>query len=165
METKEKIIKEAKRIEEDSLYSSKGHFYAAQFWTNFHLWIGVPTTIMAAIAGASALSQFDNHQIIAGLLAILVSAFSAVTTFINPNEKSVAHHNAGNQYTALKNQARIFSEIDIDLEDKSDLLTKLKLLSKERDKLNKESPQIPRWAFSKARKGVIDGEAQYKIDQ
>ena len=78
MEAKEKIVKEAKRIEEDSLYSSKGHFYAAQFWTNLHLWIGIPTSIMAAIAGASALSQFDNHQIVAGILAILVAALSAV---------------------------------------------------------------------------------------
>ena len=41
MEDKEKIIKEARRIEEDLLYSSKGHFYAAQFWSKFHLVVGV----------------------------------------------------------------------------------------------------------------------------
>jgi hypothetical protein len=164
MEAKEKIIKEAQRIEEDSLYSSKGHFYAAQFWTNLHLWIGIPVTIMAAIAGASALSQFDNHQIVAGILAILVAALSAVSTFINPNEKATIHHNAGNRYNSLKNRARIFGEIDVDLESDEDLLTKLRLLSTDRDELNEKSPQIPKWAFRKARQGIEDGEAQYKVD-
>lgn len=164
MEAKEKIIKEAKRIEEDSLYSSKGHFYAAQFWTNLHLWIGIPATILAAVAGASALSQFDNHQIIAGVLAILVVALSAVSTFINPNEKAVIHHNAGNRYNSLKNRARIFSEIDIDMESDESLLAQLRRLSAGRDELNEKSPQIPKWAFRKARKGIDDGEAQYKVD-
>lgn len=164
MEAKEKIIKEAKRIEEDSLYSSKGHFYAAQLWTNLHLWIGIPATILAAIAGASALSQFDNHQIIAGVLAILVAALSAVSTFVNPNEKATIHHSAGNRYNSLKNRARIFSEIDMDIESDESLLTKLRTLSAERDELNEKSPQIPKWAFRRARQGIEDGEAQYKVD-
>ncbi len=164
MEAKEKIIKEAKRIEEDSLYSSKGHFYAAQLWTNLHLWIGIPATILAAIAGASALSQFDNHQIIAGVLAILVAALSAVSTFVNPNEKATIHHSAGNRYNSLKNRARIFSEIDMDIESDESLLAKLRTLSAERDELNEKSPQIPKWAFRRVRQGIEDGEAQYKVD-
>jgi len=164
MEAKEKIIKEAKRIEEDSLYSSKGHFYAAQFWTNLHLWIGVPATIMAAIAGASALSQFDNHQIIAGVLAILVAALSAVSTFINPNEKAAIHHGAGNRYNSLKNRVRIFSEVDVEMESDESLLAKFRTLSAQRDELNEKSPQIPKWAFRKAREGIEDGEAQYNVD-
>ena len=164
MEAKEKIIKEVKRIEENSLYSSKGHFYAAQFWTNLHLWIGIPTSIMAAVAGASALSQFDNSQIVAGILAILVTVLSAVSTFINPNEKATIHHNAGNRYSSLNNRARIFSEIDAELETDRDLLAKFRSLAEERDKLNDKSPQIPKWAFRKAKKGIEDGEAQYKVD-
>ena len=95
---KENLIKEARRIEEDSLYSAKGHFVAANFWTNFHLWIGVPTAILAAIAGASALSHFGNHHVLAGILAIIVTALTAVTTFLNPNEKASSHRNAGNKY-------------------------------------------------------------------
>jgi hypothetical protein len=165
MEVKEKITKEAKRIKEDSLYSAKGHFYAAQFWTNLHLWFGIPATIMAAVSGASALSQFDNHQIIAGILAILVAALSAVSTFINPNEKANIHHSAGNRYNSLKNRARIFSEIDMNLDTDENLLKKFRSLSTERDELNEKSPQIPKWAFRKARQGIEDGETQYKIDE
>ncbi len=163
---KENMIKEARRIEEDSLYSAKGHFVAANFWTNFHLWIGVPTAILAAIAGASALSQFDNHNIIAGILAIVVTALTAVTTFLNPNEKANSHRNAGNKYNSLRNKARIFCEIDSCGEDSDQELTKqLKELAKQRDGLNQNSPQIPIRAYKKARKGIEEGEADYKVDE
>lgn len=167
METlKVKIIKEVKRIEEDSLYSAKGHFVAANFWTNFHLWIGVPTAILAAIAGASALSQFENHNIIAGILAIIVTALTAVTTFLNPNEKVNSHLNAGNKYNSLRNKARIFFEIDTYGDDSNhNFIKQLKDLANQRDDLNQNSPQIPKWAFERARKGIEVGEANYKVDK
>lgn len=163
---KENLVKEARRIEEDSLYSAKGHFVAANFWTNFHLWIGVPTAILAALAGASALSQFDNQNIIAGILAIIVTALTAVTTFLNPNEKVNSHRNAGNKYNSLRNKARIFCEIDSSGENSDqELIRQLKELAKRRDELNQNSPQIPRWVYKKARKGIEEGEADYKVDE
>jgi len=162
---KDNILKEARRIEEDSLHSAKGQFVAANFWTNFHLWIGVPTAILAAITGASALSQFENHNIIAGILAIIVTALTAVTTFLNPNEKANSHRNAGNKYNSLRNKARIFCEIDSCGEESNQEITKqLKELAKQRDELNQNSPQIPIWAYKKAKKGIEEGEAKYKVD-
>ena len=163
---KDNMLKEARRIEEDTLYSAKGQFVAANFWANFHLWIGVPTAILAAIAGASALSQFENHNIIAGILAIIVTAFTAVTTFLNPNEKANSHRNAGNKHNSLRNKARIFCDIDSCGEDSIQELTKqLKELAKQRDELNQNSPQIPRWAYKKAKKGIEEGEAEFKVDK
>ena len=96
--TRIKIIEEAKRIENDASYSAKGHYEAAGYWTRFHLMIGIPTVVLSAIAGASALAQFDNHSIIAGFLAIIVAALTAVATFLNPNEKANSHQNVGNKY-------------------------------------------------------------------
>ena len=110
--TKEEIIKEAKRIEESTLYSAKGHFAAARFWTNFHLWIGLPTAVLAGIAAASALAQFDHSNIVAGILSIIVAGLSAVMTFLNPNEKANVHLSSGNNYDALQNKTRIFWTID-----------------------------------------------------
>lgn len=164
--TKDNIIKEARRIEEDTLYSAKGQFIAANFWTKFHLWMGVPTAILAAIAGASALSQFENHNIVAGILAIMVAALTAVTTFLNPNEKANSHLNAGNKYNSLRNKARIFCEID-SCEETSiqELIKQLKELAKQRDELNQNSPQIPKKAYEKAKKGIEEGEADFKVDK
>lgn len=164
--TKEAVVKEAKRIEESSLYTAKGHFVAAQFWTNFHLWVGIPTAILAAIAGASALAQFDNHNIVAGILSIVVVALTALTTFLNPNEKASVHLNSGNNYDALQSKVRIFWTIDCWEENSEQVLTnKLKDLSEQRDKLNRGCPQVPSWAYKIARKGIEEGEADYKVDK
>lgn len=162
---KEQIKKEAARIEEDSIYSSKGHFYAGQRWTNIHLWIGIPTIALAAIAGASALSEFQFHSMVAAVLSIVVAALTAVATFVNPNERALAHKNAGNKYSSLKNRSRIFYSIELSVENELNELTKqLKSLDDQRTKLNDESPQIPKWALKKARTGIEDSEANYKID-
>jgi len=164
--TKDEIIKEAKRMEEGLLYSSKGHFAASNFWNNFHLWIGVPMVILSAIAGASALAQFDPKKIFAGIISIIIVALSGVMTFLNPNEKSSAHLNAGNNYDSLMNKIRIFWSIDCWRDESEQVLTeRLKYFSEQKDKLNQSCPQIPRWAYKKAKEGIEHGEADYLIDK
>jgi hypothetical protein len=164
MTNREKIINEAKRIEEDSLYSAKGHFYAGQCWVNINLWLGGIAAVLSAIAGASALSQFDYHNIVAGSLSIIVAGLTAIITFINPNERASVHQKAGNRYNALRNDTRIFYDIELSEIDDKKATEDLKKLNDRRNKLNLESHQIPKWAFEKARKGIEEGEAKYKVD-
>ena len=163
---KEAIIKEAKRIEEDCLYTSRGHFACAQFWSNFHLWLGIPTVILASIAGAFALSQFSSSIVIAGVISIVVVVLSATTTFLNPRERANTHLSSGNNYDSLLSKARIFWTIDCWQNDTDEILTqKLKSLSEERDRLNRECPQVPRFAYLAAKKGIKKGEANHEIDR
>jgi hypothetical protein len=159
------IIVEAKRIEEDSLYSAKSHFYNGNRWMKVNFILGGVSAIFSAIAGASALSQFDNHNIIAGILSIIVVGMTAIITFINPNERSTAHHEAGNKYNALRNDTRIFYEIEINSIDYKKAQNEIKMLNERRNKLNHDSYQIPKWAFKKARKGIEEGEAIYNVDK
>lgn len=164
--TKNEIIKEAKRIEEALLFSSKGHFSASHFWGKFHLIIGVPIVLLSAIAGASALSQFDPNHVIAGLLSIIVATLSGVMTFLNPNERVSAHLNAGNNYDSLMNKTRMFWSIDCwDDESEQVLTKKLKDFSDQKDKLNQTCPQIPPWAYRIAKRGIEDGEGGYVVDK
>ena len=153
----EKIIEEAKRVENDALYSAKGHYDAATGWNRFHLLLGIPTVIFSAVAGASALSQFDNHNTIAGILAILVAALTAVSTFLNANGQATTHQNVGNKYNALRNRARTFYSMDVLMETSEQALTKyIKELIKQRDELNENSPPIPRWAYKSAKRGLLN---------
>lgn len=164
--TKEEIIKEAQRIEESLLYSSKGHFVASLFWSNFHLWIGIPMVVFSAIAGASAFSKLDPNNLIAGGISLFVVALSSVMTFLNPNQKSSAHLNAGNKYDLLLNKVRIFWSIDCWREESEQILTeKLKYYSEQKGELNHNSPQIPKWAYRKAKEGIEAGEASYSVDK
>jgi len=157
------IMKESKRIEESSLYSAKGHFAAAHTWANFHLIIGVPIVVLAAIAGSSFIS---NNNVIAGILSLIVAVLSAVMTFLNPNEKSSSHLNAGNSYDALQNEVRMFRTIDCWREDYEQILTeRLKNYSDQKGKLNQGSPQIPWWAYQIAKRGIKAGEGSYEVDK
>ena len=165
MSLRENIIKEARRIEEDSLYSAKGQFLAASVWGNVRLFIGLPTAAMAAVAGASALAEFDSHNVVAGVLAIVVTGLTAITTFLNPNERASAHLKAGNRFNSLRNSARIFHEIDcLGTGPDEDLAQRLTELANERDRLNEDSPQIPGWAYRWAKRGIEKGEAAYQVD-
>lgn len=162
-QAKGEIIKESKRIEEDTLFSSKGHFFTAGFWSNFHLWIGLPTAVLAAVAGGVA---WDGHTTVAGAIAIAVAGLTAVATFTNPNDKANAHLTAGNNYDALRNRARIFWTIDCWQETSERVLTeKLKDMSEEKNKLNRSCPQIPRWAHRRAQRGIEAGEAKHAVDK
>ncbi len=157
------IMKESKRIEESSLYSAKGHFAAAHTWANFHLIIGVPIVVLAAIAGSSFIS---NNNVIAGVLSLIIAVLSAVMTFLNPNERSSSHLNAGNSYDTLQNEVRIFRTIDCWREDSEQILTeRLKHYSDQKGKLNQSSPQIPWWAYQIAKRGIKAGEGSYEVDK
>ena len=153
---------EASRIEEDSLYSAKGHFEAGRAWGNMHLGLGIPTVVLAAIASASA---FKEEIIAAGVLAIAASVLSAISTFLNPSERSQRHHQAGVKHNSLRNRIRMFRELDLKSgTGEVDLLASLKALAQERDDLNLSNPQIPRFAFKRARCGVESGETGYRVD-
>lgn len=156
------IIEEAKRIEENCLYSAKGHYVAAHFWSKFHLWIGVPSVILAAIAGTTA---FVKHSTIAGIISICVTILTAISTFLDPKQRNSSHFAAANNYDTLQSSVRRFWSIECRSGASEDLLThKLDDFSVERDRLNRESPQIPRWAFIIAKKNIANGEADYSVD-
>jgi hypothetical protein len=162
---KSEIADEAKRIEEDALYSAKGHHEAARLWTDFHYIIGVPTMVMAAVAGTAALWQFDCHGVVAGVLAMLVTGMAAVTTFIDPCAKANSHQVAGTKYNALRNSVRLFHRVELATDEpEHSLMKQLREFSRRRDELNHDSPQIPRSAYERARKGIEAGEAEHEVD-
>jgi hypothetical protein len=162
-EYQQALIREAKRIEEDSLFSAKSQFESAHLWGKVHFTIGVPAAVLAAIASASA---FQSKEILAGVLGIIVTALTALATFLNPNKRADNHHAAGAKYNGLRNQARMFYEVDLKLgAPDSDLQARLRELAELRDELNHTSPQVSRWAFKRARKGIEAGEANHVVDQ
>lgn len=160
---KEEIIREAKRLFENCLHTSKSHFVEARFWRNSHLWIGIPTVILAGIAGTLA---FSDVKLLSGILSMVVVVLTSITTFLNPKEQANAHLTAGNNYDSLMTKLRTFWSIDCWREDADAILMeRLKAYSEERDRLNRECPQPATWAHKKAKKGIEEGEAEYIVDK
>lgn len=157
------VIKEAKRLHENCLMTSKSHFVEARFWQNLHLWIGIPTVILAGVTGTLA---FAEVKFLAGILSMVVVVFTSITTFLNPKEQGNSHLTAANNYDALMTKIRIFWSIDCWSEESDDLLTdRLRRFCEERDKLNRECPQPFTWCYKDAKKGIEEGETEYFIDK
>lgn len=164
--TKGEIIKEAQRIEESTLFSSKGHFNAGALFSWVHHLLGLPMVILAAIVGASAFGRFDKNGSWAGTLSIIVVVLSSISTFLNPNKRTAEHVIAGSKYDALMNKVRIFRTIEC-WEDNSDqiLSERLKRHSEDKTTLNQNSPRIPWLAYRMAKWGIQKGEAEYAVDK
>lgn len=167
---KDNLILEARRIEEDALYSSKGHYAAADRWRSLHLWIGVPTAVLTGLAGLVIVGAPSEVQgipvdLVFGLVAIAGAVSTAVMTFLGPEKRSTAHHTAADRYNALKGRARRFRDIDA-LRSFTDeeLSDRLESLIAERDSLNQSSPLIPARAFNQAKKNIEAGQATYEVD-
>lgn len=157
------LRREAERLEEDALYSSKGHFNAEDTWVRRNYWLGVPATMLGAVAGATLIKSQPEW---ATAFTLLASLLTGLMTFLKPNERAALHRAAAGQFLALRNEARFFREIELLQSDRLDELPeRLKALSAARNELNLKSPSIPRRAFVAARKGIEEGEATHKVDK
>jgi len=157
------LRREAERIEEDATYSSKSHFNAEDTWVHRHYWLGIPATALAAIAGAALIKSQPEW---ASALTLLASLLTGLMTFLKPNERAALHRAAAGQFLALKNEVRLFREVELlQVHQLDELPVRLKALSATRNELNQKSPSIPRGAFIAARKGIEEGEATHKVDK
>jgi hypothetical protein len=158
-----KLSAEALRIEEDTEHSAKGHFNAAERWGWYHLAIGLPAAVLAAIAGGAA---FADLPAVAGSLAILSTAMTTVLTFLKPSEHAENHKAVAGQYLALRNQTRLFRELDLEEAHDPELAKKrLVELASTRDDLNQASPGISRKDYEKAKTDIDHGYSQYRVDK
>lgn len=160
---------EAERLHEDSLYSEKNNFEAGQWWSQFNDKAGAPgeilTTILAGGAGINVL--LDGQPLLTAGLAIASAVISALRTFFKPAEKAEAYTLKGSRYNAIRNEARIFRNVDVasGLSD-DELRQKLDDLRKRYNDLNQMEPLVmPRRHFEAARRNIEAGEPAYAIDR
>lgn len=162
----QRLEREALRIEEDANYSGRGHLQAAIPWSWMHMTLGIVTTLFAAAAGGLVLTWGSKFVILAGVFALLAALLSGINAFINAGQRAAQHREAGNEYLALRNNARIFREIELQRHSaNSELISELKHLSDKRNDLNRRSPQIPGWAYERAKKGIEEGQTDYGVDK
>lgn len=156
-----KIEKEALRIEEDTTFSSKGHFNAARYWGWGHYVIGIPMVVSAGLSASKFLQNSENGA----CLSLLAAGLAAVQTLLNPEKKSSLHHVCGGKYLALRNNTRNFREIELlQIQEEAKAVERIKAFSDERNALNQTSPAIPGRAYTKAKKDIEAGYAVHQVD-
>jgi hypothetical protein len=156
------IATELKRIEEDCIHSGKAHFNAGDRWVRYHYWMGIPSVVLSALAGAAFFKEYSN---LAGIMSAVVAVLTSLMTFLKPSERASAHKGSGDQFLTLRNDARVFREIRLTYAcDEQAAIGGLDEFTKRRNALNQASAQFSRKDFELARKGIDEGEAAHRVD-
>jgi hypothetical protein len=144
----EKLIENLEALAKDSFIQIESYNYMVNYWTNFYLYSGILTTLLAAIASASSLSKLIETNIAAGTLSAGVAIISGVTTFINPSDNAGQHRKAKDKFVLIYTKARNVA-VDSYLEESNEVMQKLKDelkdLSNKIAEATQTSPQIPEW--------------------
>lgn len=104
---------EAGRLEGVCLRRALGHRRACNFWNAMNYFLGVPSVVLAAVAGTSAFAAAGRHHVLAGILALIAAVLSALSTFLNPSQNARLHQHASASYGALEGDFRRFASIDL----------------------------------------------------
>lgn len=155
---REKIVSETKHIEKDCRVAVRCHGTAATRWTHLYYVLGLPTAVLAALAGVSAINDLP---VLAAALATLATVFAATNTFLNAGQMANAHGKKRSEYEQLKNEIRLFRNITLPTQRlERELFRELARHSKTRDVLNLESPQVSNRAHRKAARALERQRAQ-----
>jgi hypothetical protein len=121
----------------------ESHNYMANFWNNAHLYIGIPTTLLSSVVTASAFSEIPNTTFITGSISLLVTALTALTTFLNPSEKYNNHKLSKHRLLLLRDQVILLSSTaEKNREISEDAWQKFQTTLEE---VYSNKPQIPEW--------------------
>lgn len=104
------VIREAKRLEEDALYSEKAHFAMATAWSRAHYVLGVPAALTAAGAGTAVANEAP--QLAIGC-AVVSAVLTSLMTFLDTEKARSDHFLSGTRYSALRGKLRRFHQIHL----------------------------------------------------
>jgi hypothetical protein len=159
---------EAKRLVIDCTYSGRGHQEASATWSTVNAWLGLPIVVLSAVlasgAGLSAITGGDNR--LTAALALMAAVLTATRGFFRPDELSEEHGLKGTRYIGLRNETRLFREVEMHGDwNFTDLALRLRELRDRYNALSETPPRrIPRWAYERAKESIARGESSYEND-
>lgn len=163
-ETKE-ILREAKRLEEDILYSSKARFTMSNFWYYIHGTFGIIVIGGSILFGALSFANL-NLPIDINILSLIVIIISILQVFFNPYEQSRINKNLGDEYNQLKQEIRLFYNVEIYNNNVEDNIEKIKFFAKCKNEIDYKSSPILGYFYNKAKKSIEEKrEHEHEVDK
>jgi hypothetical protein len=153
------ITTELQRLEEDMLYTEKGHFVAAEELKKIHMGLGLIATISAAAAAATIVA--DKSPVLSGSLALVAALASAMLTFVKPEEIAAQHLSAARALGAIRVLARQHREVDLhpdSTEDHAAWRNHVAVIGTAKKEADAAAPSISDRRFEKARRKIQAGQ-------
>ena len=149
------IVERARHIERETAISALAQRMAADRWGWIFYLLGIPSVVLAAVAGASALADHPN---LAAGLALGAAVASAVTTFMKPGDQADAHRRSSSRFRSIENEARNFWEVQCAGAASTDELERdLDALTTKWNTENEEAPHVWSRLYNRA-KAQLDAD-------
>lgn len=158
------IGEELDRLEESARFSGQGQFEQAKQWGFVNLFLGIPASCLAAVAGATALATTTGRTI-AGILALASAALGAVLTTVNASHRMNRASSAANAYLEIQTAARQARLVDLNYLPLDEIRSVLAEITARRDEQNKTAEPINRTAYKRASKNIAAGGQSYAADE
>jgi hypothetical protein len=157
------IETELYRLEENAMYGSQMQFEQAKLWRGVNLVLGIPASVLAAVAGATALAATAG-RIAAGILALTAAGFGALLTTLNASYRTNQAAVAATGYLAVQTAARQLRTIDLPAMDLDDARKDLAALTSQLDEQNKSAAPPSGRVYRRAKTNIEGGGQTYAVD-
>ena len=169
VEFRRTVWNEANKLVIDSLYSGRSQQVAAARWATVAIFLGLPSSLLAATAsaGAAVSAAFLQDPRLTAGLALAATLLTAARAFLRPEDTARGYETKGSAYLALRNDAAQFRDVRVRFArgTSTELERELRELSARRNQLNSQPPiRVPTWAYRIARRSLETGESDYEND-
>ena len=166
---------EVARHLEDTEVSKLGHWHAARVYERIHkLYLGLPATLLSILLAwiissqsKTALPNLGFGQALALelplLLSLVVSLLSGLTAFLNLNEIASRHRNTAESLHALWRDCRNWGTDFPDAQHCEAAVKRVQLYRQRLNEINRDAPQIPRWAWKSIQRQRDEGSVAYNL--
>ncbi|MFC5219797.1 SLATT domain-containing protein [Streptomyces coerulescens] len=158
------IADELRRLEESAMYSAQMQFETAKHWRGVHLMLGIPTSLLAAVAGTTVLVE-STGRVAAGVLALVSAGLSAVMTTVNAPQRMTHATACANAYLEVQTAARQTRTVDLPVLPVDEVRAVLTELTARRDEQNRTADPPGRRAYRRAQANIGRGGQTYAVDR
>ncbi|MEU1622878.1 SLATT domain-containing protein [Streptomyces sp. NPDC005722] len=155
---------EFRRLEESAMYSAQTQFEEAKRWRALHWLLGIPATLLAAVAGTTALVESTGGTP-AGILALVSAGLGAVLTTVNAPQRAGQAAASANAFLEIQTAARQHREIDLPDWPLGEAREALAALTTRRDAQNTQAEVPSRRAYRRAQANLRAGSQTYAVDE
>jgi hypothetical protein len=156
------ITVQARGVEQATDYSSQRHFTTGAFFRTVYYILGVGATVLGSVAAGALLVPSVVPLLVGAISSIGAATFAGIMTAVNPGETAASHYLAGNEYLAIRDQARSFLNLDVRNVAVSDvtLEDRVRSLNTQRIEANRRFGGLytPQWAYKQAKENIHRGQ-------
>jgi hypothetical protein len=168
---------EVHRHLEDTETSKLAHWDAAAVYERRHkLFIGLPALVLSLLL--TWLLSSDTKNLLSAspdakgfansipvVLSLVVSVLSGLSAFLNFNELASKHRASAENLNALWRDCKNWDTDYPDVSTCEKAVEAVQLYRKRLNEINRDSPQIPKWAWKSVQKQRAEGSTEYAAEK